>query len=129
MLARLDGQVVLVGGAIPGERVRARVERVTRAVAYAETVAVEEASPDRREPHVDPACGGSLFAHIDYPRQLALKTEILKDACARIGRFAAPLGETVHASPCEGYRMRARLHVRVPSAVPRHIRGTGRSSS
>ena len=27
MLARLNGQIVLVWGAIPGERVRARVER------------------------------------------------------------------------------------------------------
>ena len=27
MLARHDGQVVLVAGAIPGERVRARIER------------------------------------------------------------------------------------------------------
>jgi 23S rRNA (uracil1939-C5)-methyltransferase len=111
MLARVDGQVVLVGGAIPGERVRARVERVTRAVAYADTVSVEEASPDRREPAADPACGGSLFAHIDYSRQLSLKAEILTDACARIGRFKAPIGR-VHGSPSEGYRMRARLHVR-----------------
>ena len=28
MIARVDGRVVLVGGAIPGERVRARIERI-----------------------------------------------------------------------------------------------------
>jgi len=33
MLARADGRVVLVAGAIPGETVRARIERVDRATA------------------------------------------------------------------------------------------------
>ena len=37
MLARHEGQVVLVWGAIPGERIRARIERVGRCVLYAET--------------------------------------------------------------------------------------------
>src|SRR5512144_1844698 len=84
MIARVDGQVVLVSGAIPGERVRARVERVTKGVAYAATVAVDEPSPDRREPFVDPTCGGSIYNFIAYPRQLALKSEIVADAFARI---------------------------------------------
>ncbi|HYM24031.1 MAG TPA: TRAM domain-containing protein, partial [Vicinamibacterales bacterium] len=48
MIAQLDGRIVLVSGAIPGERVRARVERVSKNVAFAETVVVEQPSPDRR---------------------------------------------------------------------------------
>ena len=40
MLARHNGQVVLVWGAVPGERVRARVERAGKGVVYAETVDV-----------------------------------------------------------------------------------------
>ena len=35
MLARHEGRVVLVGGAIPGERVRARVDRERRDVIFA----------------------------------------------------------------------------------------------
>ena len=46
---RHDGQVVLVWGAIPGERVRARIERVGNGVLYAETAEVLNASPDRRD--------------------------------------------------------------------------------
>ena len=34
MIARADGQIVLVLGAIPGERVTARVERVAKGVVY-----------------------------------------------------------------------------------------------
>ena len=50
MLARREGQVVLVWGTIPGERVRARVERTGKGVLYADTVEVLAASPDRRDP-------------------------------------------------------------------------------
>jgi len=112
MIARADGQVVLVSGAIPGERVRARIERVAKGVAFAETVAVEEPSSDRREPFADPHCGGNLFGHIAYRRQLEIKSQVIADAFARIGHVTLPSAVTVAASPEDGYRMRARLHVR-----------------
>lgn len=112
MIARVDGQVVLVSGAIPGERVTARVERVARQLAYAETVAVEESSPDRRDVATDPLCGGLLYGHIAYPRQLALKQDVIVDAFQRIGRIALPSPPQVRGSREDGYRMRARLHVR-----------------
>jgi 23S rRNA (uracil1939-C5)-methyltransferase len=112
MIARAGGQVVLVSGAIPGERITARVERVAKSVAYAETIAVAEPSPDRREPGVDPLCGGALYRHIAYPRQLEIKGAVIADAFARIGHLALPSAVRVAASPEEGYRMRARLHVR-----------------
>ena len=111
MIARHAGQVVLVWGAIPGERVRARVERVSRAVAYADTVDVLAPSADRRAVAHDWRCGGSVLAHVAYPRQRQLKAEILADAFARIARYPiAP--PAVMASPERGYRMRARLHGR-----------------
>jgi len=110
MIARERGQIVLVAGAIPGERVTARITRIGKGVAYADTVGVEEASADRREPTADPLCGGSLYAHIAYPRQLEIKSLIVADAFARIGRMPLPSAVAIAASPLEGYRMRARLH-------------------
>src|SRR3982751_1430568 len=112
MIARLDGRVVLVSGAIPGESVTARIDRVAKNLAYAETVGVEEPSPDRRGAAADLLCGGCLYAHMSYPRQLALKALVLADAFARIGRIPLPFAVAVAPSPEEGYRMRARLHVR-----------------
>src|ERR1700742_3894901 len=79
MLARHEGQIVFVAGAIPGERVRARVERVSKQLAFAVTAEVLEASPDRRAGDIDWACGGSLYAHIDYARQVQLKSELVSD--------------------------------------------------
>src|SRR5689334_2780366 len=112
MIARADGQIVLVAGAIPGEQVTARVDRVAKGVAYAETIDVDRPSADRRPAPPDPLCGGCLYAHIAYPRQLALKSLVIADAFARIGRMAIPDPVDVAPSPEDGYRMRARLHVR-----------------
>jgi 23S rRNA (uracil1939-C5)-methyltransferase len=111
MLARHEGQVVFVSGAIPGERVRVRVERRAKHALFAHTVEVLEASGDRREPICDPACGGLAFAHVHYARQLALKSAIVSDAFRRIARITLP-EPAVSPSPETGYRLRARLHVR-----------------
>jgi 23S rRNA (uracil1939-C5)-methyltransferase len=109
MLARHDGQVVLVAGTIPGERVRAKIERVAKAVAHAETIEVLTASPDRR-PAADWRCGGRDYAHVAYDRQRALKGEIVADAFRRVGKLPLAAPPDVIASPEEGYRLRARLH-------------------
>ena len=111
MIARHDGQVILVQGAIPGERVIAAVERVERQVAFASTVDLVSASPDRRSAHADPSCGGCLYAHIEYERQVALKSEVISDAFTRLGRLPVQ-PPAVAPSPDRDYRMRARLHVR-----------------
>ncbi len=112
MLARHDGLVVLVSAAIPGEQVRALVQRTSAGVAYAVTVEVITASPDRRPAGADWACGGNVYAHIAYPRQLSLKAEIVLDALARIGHITRTAPIAVHPSPERGYRMRARFHLR-----------------
>lgn len=111
MLARHEGQVVLVSGAIPGERVMARLERNERGVAFASVAEVLQPSADRRPVSGDTRCGGNVFAHIDYARQLTLKGEIIQDAFKRIGRIPLAEAPPVVASPEHGYRMRARLHV------------------
>src|SRR3954470_18681804 len=112
MLARHNGQVVLVWGAIPGERVRARIERSSKGVLFAETDEVVAPSPDRRAAIADWRCGGNVLAHVRYERQLQLKSEIVRDAFARIGRMPLHAAPLVVASPEHAYRMRARLHVR-----------------
>jgi 23S rRNA (uracil1939-C5)-methyltransferase len=111
MIARHLGQVVLVRGAIPGERVTAWVERAEKRLAYAVTRDVIEASPDRRAGLEDALCGGALYSHIRYQRQLSLKSDVLRDAFGRLGRYPIDAAVPVDASPEAGYRMRARFHV------------------
>jgi len=104
--------VVLVSGVIPGEHVRARIGRVTKGMALAVAVTIDQPSPDRRTSSEDPLCGGCLYRHIAYSRQLEIKSQVIADAFARIGRLDLPSPVVVAASPEDGYRMRARLHVR-----------------
>src|SRR5258708_16801925 len=111
MIARHLGQVVLVRGAIPGERVRAWIERAERRMAYAVTREVLEPSPDRRADGGDPLCGGALYSHIVYVRQLAIKSDVIRDAFGRLGRYPIDHPIDVAGSPEDGYRMRARFHV------------------
>ncbi len=110
-LARIDGRVVLVSGGIPGERVRIVLERSGKGVAFGTVVDVEEASPDRVVPDVDPLCGGLAFVHVAYPRQLDLKRAIVEDALVRIGRLRDLPPIDVVESPTREWRLRARLHV------------------
>jgi tRNA/tmRNA/rRNA uracil-C5-methylase (TrmA/RlmC/RlmD family) len=112
MIARHDGAVVFVSGAIPGEVVDAEIEKVQRGTVWASTREVLERSPDRVDGAPDGACGGSVFAHIAYERQRQLKSAIVDDAFRRIGRIALESPAEVVASPVDGHRMRARLHVR-----------------
>ena len=111
MLARHDGRVVLVHGAIPGERVRARVDRERRDVIHATVIDVLEPGPDRRSVMGDPACGGQVYRHIAYERQRQLKSEVITDTLGRIAHVRGLDAIPVAASAERGYRMRARLHV------------------
>ena len=84
-VARLEGYVVFVQGAIPGDRVRAVVTKRKRAYAEARTVEVLEPSPDRIEPVADHP--GAPWQVLPYERQLEVKQEQVADALTRIGRL------------------------------------------
>ena len=110
MIARHEGEVVLVSGGIPGERVIARITRAEKRVAFAEVMSVTTPSDDRQDAD-DPACGGCLYAHVAYSRQLELKAQIIEDAFARIGKIPLAGRVVVSSGPDSGYRMKARFHV------------------
>src|SRR4029450_739848 len=109
MLARHNGKVIFVHGAIPGERVRVRLERVERQLAFASVNEILESSPDRRQPDTDLWCGGCSYAHIVYPRQLTLKAELIQQAFSRLGRVPLDGDVAVQASPERGYRLKGRV--------------------
>jgi 23S rRNA (uracil1939-C5)-methyltransferase len=112
MLARHEGRIVFVRGAIPGERVTAQIVRQAKGVAWAHVREILEPSPDRRSALADPACGGTYFAHVAPARQRALKAEIIADAFRRIGKHQLAEPPRVTGAEERGYRLRARLHIR-----------------
>ncbi|MGE3886092.1 MAG: class I SAM-dependent RNA methyltransferase [Vicinamibacterales bacterium] len=109
MLARHEGAVVLVAGALPGELVEAEVERVQRRTVWARVAEIREASAARvGEPN---PCGGCVLAHARYEHQVAIKQQIVADTFQRVGRLPLEAPVPVEPSPVHGYRMRARFHV------------------
>jgi 23S rRNA (uracil1939-C5)-methyltransferase len=84
-IARADGYVVFVAGAIPGDRVRARVFKAKRAYGHARVVELLEPSPERIPPAADHP--GAPWQVLPYERQLAVKAEQVEDALRRIGRL------------------------------------------
>lgn len=85
-----DGRVVFVEGALPGERVRARLVTSKKDFARAIAIDVLEASADRTTPPCEArlaGCGGCTWMHVDAAAQVRLKAEIVADALRRIGRF------------------------------------------
>ncbi len=87
-LARSNGYVVFVAGALPGDRVRAEVTKPKRAFAEARAVELLAPSPDRvpdRCTHEERPCPGAPWQGLAYERQLAHKQEQVDDALRRIG--------------------------------------------
>jgi 23S rRNA (uracil1939-C5)-methyltransferase len=113
-VAHVDGKVVFVEGALPGEEVTAEILRQKPSYALARAVTIHRASADRvapRCPHFG-VCGGCTLQHADESLQLAAKQRALEDALLRIGRVRPDVLLPAIAGPAWGYRYRARLSVR-----------------
>ena len=87
-MARANGYVVFVSGALPGDRVQARLTTAKRDYAEAQTVALVRPGADRvadRCRHDGEPCPGAPWQGLAYERQLAHKQEQVSDALTRIG--------------------------------------------
>ncbi|MGI8594806.1 MAG: 23S rRNA (uracil(1939)-C(5))-methyltransferase RlmD [Solirubrobacteraceae bacterium] len=102
-VARMDGYVVFVAGAVPGDRVRAVVSKSKRSFAEARAVEVLEPGPDRIEPVADHP--GAPWQVLHYERQLEVKRDQVEEALRRIGGLDGfELGEIVPAVARWRYR-------------------------
>ena len=87
-VARVDGFVVFVAGALPGDRVRAEVTKGKKRFAEARAVELLRASPDRlpdRCVHGGEPCPGAPWQGLPYEQQLHYKQEQVAEALDRIG--------------------------------------------
>jgi len=124
-IGRLDGRVVFVSDAIPGETVRARVSDDRKKSFWrADAVEVLQASEYRRE-HVwsaaaidrDPRgrAGGAEFGHIALAHQRELKRQVLAESLQRMAGIESDVVvEPLPGDPAVnglGWRTRIRLHI------------------
>lgn len=87
-VARANGYVVFVSGALPGDRVRARLVKSKRDYGEATAIELIRPSPDRvadRCTHDSEPCPGAPWQGLPYERQLAEKEGAVDDALRRLG--------------------------------------------
>ena len=106
-VARVDGFVVFVRGAVPGDTVRVWVTRKKKDFAEARVVEVIQDSPDRIKapcPYFG-HCGGCQWQHVKYSRQLAYKRALVEEAVARIGGLSEiTIHDPIGSERIFGYR-------------------------
>jgi 23S rRNA (uracil1939-C5)-methyltransferase len=107
-VARAEGFVVFVAGALPGDRVRAEVTKGKKRFAEARAVEVLRPAEDRvpdRCVHGGEPCPGAHWQGLPYERQLAHKQEQVGEALRRIGNLKGfELEEIVPAEELWRYR-------------------------
>jgi 23S rRNA (uracil1939-C5)-methyltransferase len=110
-VARSDGYVVFVAGAVPGDRVRARLSRARRDYAEGSVVELLRPSPERVPDaclHGGDPCPGASWQGLPYERQLAEKSDQVDDALRRLGRLDGFALEPIEPA-VEGWRYRNKL--------------------
>jgi len=112
-VARVEGKVVFIDGALPGEEVLFRVTRRRGRFDEGEVTEVLDPSPDRvtpRCPHFG-VCGGCSLQHLAPEAQVRFKEGRLIESLVHIGRVEP--GEVLPplTGPVWGYRRKARLSV------------------
>lgn len=113
-IAHVDGKVVFIAGALPGERVRYALVRNKPKYALARVTEILRASSQRVTP-VCPhfgVCGGCSMQHLEMRAQAAVKQRVLEDAFWHIARLRPETLLAPIIGPAWGYRRRARLTVR-----------------
>ena len=105
-IARIDGQVVFVHGAVRGETCDVLVMKVLKNAAFGKIAALAEPSPARRQPDCPyyGRCGGCDFRHMSYEEELWAKRTRVQDALTRIGGAEVTVEEILGAEQPLHYR-------------------------
>ncbi|PIB35943.1 23S rRNA (uracil-5-)-methyltransferase RumA [Reichenbachiella sp. 5M10] len=87
-VARHDGQVVFVKGAVPGDVVDVQVTKKRKAFMEGSPVVFHQYSDLRVDPVCDyfGTCGGCKWQHLNYPSQLEYKQQQVEDSLQRIAK-------------------------------------------
>ena len=120
-VARVDGQVVFVRHALPGEVVTVEITETHRGYLRGDAVAVHTAAPDRVDPPCRYAgpdrCGGCDLQHVSVPGQLAWKEAVVREQLLRLGGLTAAQVDALDVrvrplpGPALGWRTRVRYAV------------------
>jgi len=114
-LARVDGRVVFVEGAIPGETVEAEVTHKRKDFWRAQATTVLEPAASRVDapcPYFNAGCGGCQLQYLAYAEQLAQKRQVLHRQLERAHlEFPIDRIDVLVMDDPWRYRIRGEFHV------------------
>ncbi|MEP6628952.1 MAG: TRAM domain-containing protein [Lapillicoccus sp.] len=128
-VARLDGRVVFVRHALPGETVRVRITEGddTSRFLRGDAVEVLDASEHRVTPpcpYAGPGrCGGCDFQHAALPYQRRLKADVVDEQLTRLAHLDVDVEVEPLPGDDEGLRWRTRVELAVDDAGRAGLRG------
>lgn len=121
-IGKLSGYVLFVRGALPGERVRVRVQSTGRRYGRAELVEVIKTHPSRVEPQCKHfgECGRCSLQHVDYPEQLRMKERLLRTLLQHaLPRLDLPIQPMLGMQEPWGTRHKVHFVVGTPNGEPK----------
>jgi 23S rRNA (uracil1939-C5)-methyltransferase len=113
-VGRMNGKVVFVPGAVPGDTVEVRIKEEKKGYALGQVVTVVQPSSMRRSPPCPyvQRCGGCPWQQITYEGQLRAKEALVYEQLRRIGGMTEIPLQPIIPSPQE-WRYRHRIRLRV----------------
>lgn len=112
-VAHLDGQVVFVAGALPGETCDVQLLKVGKAAIWGRVAKLHSPAPERQAPDCPhyPKCGGCQYRHMTYAAELESKRQRVEDALHRIGGVDLAVPVIYGAENTRRYRNKVQLPV------------------
>ncbi len=115
-IGRVDGWVVFVPFALPGETVRARIHRNDKNCSHADLIEVIAPSPDRVAPPCPlfGDCGGCQYQHLAYQKQLDWKTRQVAELMQHMAGVVFPVNPCLTTEQLWHYRSKITPHFDAP---------------
>ena len=113
-VAHLDnGMAVFVPMTIAGERVLAKIILIKKNFAVARVEEILIPSKDRIKPfcEVYSRCGGCQLQHIDYQKQLKIKTDLVRETLLKVGKIDIKVNDCIPSNLTCAYRNKIQLPV------------------
>lgn len=110
-VGRIDGEVVFVPYALPGETVEVLILKTAKNYAVGKLLQVLTPSKDRKEPPCPYfyRCGGCDFQHLSYSAQITQKCDAALKNLQKLSLLPIAYGGYIAADPAFGYRNKAQF--------------------
>lgn len=115
-VARVEGWVVFVPFALPGETVKARVWKNEKNCSHADLIEILTPSADRITPvcRLFGSCGGCQYQNISYAKQLDWKRNQVAELLSLQAGITVPVNDAIPSPKEYGYRSKITPHFQKP---------------